>query len=102
MEFHFILLTVQIWHRHLRRCSYIRCWVPFHFRRRFSGRKIFRQHRRIGSSLTTFRINTYISVASKRLYLPLESTLMKKPGEGGGGCQGGADAARLLCQGGAF
>jgi hypothetical protein len=36
--------------------------------------------------LTTFRINTCISVASKRLYLPLESTLMKKQGEGGGGC----------------
>src|SRR4029077_16193991 len=34
-------------------------------------------------ALTTFRINTCISVASKRLYLPLESTLMKKPGEGG-------------------
>ena len=33
--------------------------------------------------LTTFRINTCISVASKRLYLPLKSTLMKKPGEGG-------------------
>src|SRR4029077_19028584 len=28
------------------------------------------------------RINTYTSVASKRLYLPLESTLMKKGGEG--------------------
>ena len=36
-------------------------------------------------ALTTFRINTCISVASKRLYLPLESTLMKKQGEGGGG-----------------
>ena len=33
-------------------------------------------------SLTLFRINTCISVASKRLYLPLESTLTKKPGEG--------------------
>src|SRR5579863_7858712 len=36
------------------------------------------------SSLTTFRINTCISVASKRLYLPSESTLTKKQGEGGG------------------
>ena len=36
-----------------------------------------------GAPITTFRINTCISVASKRLYLPLESTLMKKPGEGG-------------------
>ena len=35
-------------------------------------------------SLTMFRINTYISVASKRLHLPLESTLTKKQGEGGG------------------
>jgi hypothetical protein len=34
-------------------------------------------------ALTTFRINTYISVASKRLYLLLESTLMKNQGEGG-------------------
>jgi hypothetical protein len=34
--------------------------------------------------ITTFRINTCVSVASKRLYLPLESTLMKKGGEGGG------------------
>ena len=33
--------------------------------------------------LTPFRINTCISVASKRLYLPLESTLMKKRGGGG-------------------
>src|SRR5579864_1668847 len=33
--------------------------------------------------ITTFRINTYISVASKQLYLPLESTLVKKGGEGG-------------------
>src|ERR1700688_1700071 len=32
----------------------------------------------------SFRINTCISVASKRLYPSLESTLMKKPGEGGG------------------
>jgi hypothetical protein len=37
-----------------------------------------------GAPITTFRINTYISVASKRLYLPLESTLMKKGGEGEG------------------
>jgi hypothetical protein len=37
--------------------------------------------------LTTFRINTYISVASKRLYLPLESTLMKKGGRGRGAYQ---------------
>jgi hypothetical protein len=36
-----------------------------------------------GAPITTFRINTYISVASKRLYLPLESTLMKKGGGGG-------------------
>src|SRR5579864_3399891 len=36
-------------------------------------------------ALTTFRINTCISVASKRLYLSLETTLTKKPGEGGGG-----------------
>ena len=35
--------------------------------------------------ITPFRINTCISVASKRLYLPLESTLTKKPGEGEGG-----------------
>src|SRR5579864_2644986 len=34
-------------------------------------------------SLTTFRINTCISVASKQLHPPLESTLMKKPGGGG-------------------
>ena len=39
-----------------------------------------------GAPITTFRINTCISVASKRLYLPLESTLMKK---GGGGGRGG-------------
>jgi hypothetical protein len=32
----------------------------------------------------SFRINTCISVASKQLYPPLESTLVKKPGEGGG------------------
>jgi hypothetical protein len=32
--------------------------------------------------LTTFRINTCISVASKRLYPPLESTLTKKGGRG--------------------
>jgi hypothetical protein len=38
-----------------------------------------------GAPITTFRINTCISVASKRLYPPLESTLMKKGGEGGGG-----------------
>jgi hypothetical protein len=38
----------------------------------------------LSSLLTTFRINTCISVASKRLYLPLESILMKKPGEGEG------------------
>ena len=38
---------------------------------------------KLPSALTTFRINTCISVASKQLYLPLESTLMKKPGEGG-------------------
>jgi len=38
-----------------------------------------------GAPITTFRINTCISVASKRLYPPLESTLTKKPGEGGGG-----------------
>jgi len=37
-----------------------------------------------GAPITTFRINTCISVASKRLYPPLESTLTKKPGEGGG------------------
>ena len=37
-----------------------------------------------GAPITTFRINTSISVASKRLYLPLESTLMKKGGEGEG------------------
>jgi len=39
---------------------------------------------KLPSALTTFRINTCVSVASKGLYLPLESTLMKKPGEGGG------------------
>ena len=38
-----------------------------------------------GAPVNTFRINTCISVASKRLYLPLESTLMKKGGEGGPG-----------------
>jgi hypothetical protein len=37
-------------------------------------------------SITTFKINTCVSVASKRLYPPLESTLTKKPGEGGGVC----------------
>ena len=31
-----------------------------------------------GAPVNTFRINTCISVASKRLHLPLESTLMKK------------------------
>ena len=36
-----------------------------------------------GAPITTFRINTCISVASKRLYLPLESALTKKGGEGG-------------------
>ena len=36
-----------------------------------------------GAPITTFRINTCISVASKRLYLPLESPLTKKGGEGG-------------------
>jgi hypothetical protein len=39
----------------------------------------------LDAPITTFRINTCISVASKGLYLPLESTLMKKPGDGGGG-----------------
>src|ERR1700730_12576249 len=34
-------------------------------------------------AVTTFRINTSISAASKRIYLSLESTLMKKGGEGG-------------------
>jgi hypothetical protein len=34
--------------------------------------------------ISAFRINTCASVASKGLYLSLESTLMKKPGEGGG------------------
>ena len=37
---------------------------------------------RLPFPLTTFRINTCISVASKGLYLPLESTLMKKGGRG--------------------
>ena len=36
-----------------------------------------------GAPINTFRINTCISVASKRLHLPLESTLMKKGGGGG-------------------
>ena len=36
-----------------------------------------------GAPVNTFRINTCISVASKRLHLPLESTLMKKGGGGG-------------------
>src|SRR4029077_1758625 len=43
-------------------------------------------------SLSPFRINTYTSVASKRLYPPLESTLMKKPGGGGG-----AYRSQILC-----
>src|SRR6266581_2128092 len=34
-------------------------------------------------ALTPFRINTSGSVHSKQLYLPLESTLMKKGGRGG-------------------
>ena len=34
-------------------------------------------------ALSPFRINACISVASKGLYLPLESTLMKKGGRGG-------------------
>jgi hypothetical protein len=34
--------------------------------------------------VSTFRINTCISVASKQLYLPLESTLVKKGGRGEG------------------
>src|ERR1700688_1243206 len=34
----------------------------------------------------SFRINTCISVASKQLYPSLESTFMKKPGEGRGVC----------------
>ena len=37
-----------------------------------------------GAPITTFRINTCISVASKGLYLPLESILMKKGGRGRG------------------
>src|ERR1700686_3248087 len=39
---------------------------------------------KLPSALTPFRINTYTSVASKRLYPPLESTLTKKGGEGEG------------------
>jgi hypothetical protein len=37
-----------------------------------------------GAPKNTFRINTSISVASKGLYLPSESTLVKKRGEGEG------------------
>jgi hypothetical protein len=39
---------------------------------------------KLPSALSPFRINTCISVASKRLYLPLGSTLMKKGGRGEG------------------
>ena len=48
---------------------------------------------KLPSALTTFRINTCISVASKRLDLPLESTLMKKGGEGGGVCAHSVNSA---------
>ena len=48
----------------------------------FSHRSPLATHHSRPLSLTLFRINTCISVASKRLYLPLESTLTKKPGEG--------------------
>jgi len=41
----------------------------------------------------SFRINTCISVASKQLYPPLESTLAKKQGEGGGGVSGKAESS---------
>jgi hypothetical protein len=47
--------------------------------------------------INTFRMNTSISVASKRLHPPLESTLMKKPGEGVSTCSwlvAGASPAR--------
>ena len=46
------------------------------------------------AAVTSFRINTCISVASKRLYLSLESTLTKKPGEGGPPTPNGVSAAR--------
>src|SRR6202035_1740889 len=45
-----------------------------------SAQKSHAKHR----AVTPFRINTSISVASKRLYLSLESILMKKGGEGKG------------------
>jgi hypothetical protein len=47
-----------------------------------SARQLSTVDGKVPSSLTTFRINTCISVASKRLYLPLESTLRKKGGRG--------------------
>src|SRR5579864_2211365 len=47
-----------------------------------SGLQFSTVDRKLPSALTTFRINTCISVASKQLYLPLVSTLMKKGGEG--------------------
>jgi hypothetical protein len=55
-----------------------------------------------GAPITTFRINTCISVASKRLYPPLESTLTKKGGEGEGVSEGGdVRAGARLAGGGA-
>jgi hypothetical protein len=51
----------------------------------FQGPPVTPELRIMDTRVTTFRINTCISVASKGLYLPLESTLMKKGGEGEGG-----------------
>src|SRR5579864_3518064 len=51
-----------------------------------------------GAPITTFRINTYISVASKQLYLPLKSTLTKKPGEGGPSARVAIPNYNLLCR----
>jgi len=46
----------------------------------------------LSPALTTFRINTCISVASKQLYPPVESTLVKKRGKGEGGVSTVCDA----------
>ena len=49
-----------------------------------SGLQLSTVDYKLPSALTSFRINTCISVASKRLYPPLESTLTKNRGEGEG------------------
>jgi hypothetical protein len=48
-------------------------------------RRLERPRAQVWCNVKSFRINTCVSIASKQLHLPLESTLVKKPGEGGGG-----------------